>query len=135
DIAPSRFIPVAEESELMLKLGEWVLRRACRQLKAWQDANLPITTLAINVSERQLRQRGFTALFSEVLAETGCDPRRIELEVTETSLLHDLDEVRIVLAEQRALGVRVAIDDFGTGYSSLSHLKQFPVDVLKIDTS
>ena len=130
-IAPMEFIPVAEESGLILPLGEWVLRRACAEAAAW-DAPLRI---AVNLSPVQLHQTDLPTLVHEVLLETGLAPSRLELEVTETALFKDYQRALDNLRRLKALGVRIAMDDFGTGYSSLSTLQSFPFDKIKIDKS
>jgi diguanylate cyclase (GGDEF)-like protein len=135
DVPPARFIPLAEESGLIDAMGDWLLTRACREMRHWAAAGLDGMTIAINLSVRQFRDAGFPARIQKVFAETGVDPHRVEFEVTETSVLYDAESVSRVLQMQRELGVRVAIDDFGTGYSSLVHLKRLPIDTLKIDQS
>jgi diguanylate cyclase (GGDEF)-like protein len=131
-VGPSRFIPIAEESGLVESIGAWALATACRQNKAWQDAGLPPLRGAINLSARHFRH-GVEKTVGEVLAETGLDPRWLELEITESSLLEYSPESLEVLHRLKALGVHLAIDDFGTGYSSMSYLKRLPVATLKID--
>jgi EAL domain-containing protein (putative c-di-GMP-specific phosphodiesterase class I) len=133
-VAPNVFIPLAEESGLIHALGEWVVRTAARQCRAWRDAGLPLT-VSVNLSARQFYREDLAARIVAVVREAGCEPSWLELEVTETSLVHDLDAIRTVLHSLRAAGFAVAIDDFGTGYSSLTHLKHFPIDTLKIDIS
>ncbi|SEN56375.1 EAL domain-containing protein [Paenibacillus sp. OV219] len=133
-ISPTVFIPIAEESGLMIPIGEWVLRTACAQNKAWQDAGLPPVTIAVNLSARQFAPRyDLAAQVKAVLAETGLDPAYLELEITENMAMHDNNAA--VLQELRSDNVRVSIDDFGTHYSSLSYLKRLPVDKIKIDRS
>jgi EAL domain-containing protein (putative c-di-GMP-specific phosphodiesterase class I) len=134
-ITPSSFILVAEECGLIGPLSEWVLREACRQNKAWQDAGLPRLRVSVNVSARQFEQRDIVRLVTEVLKETGLAPHYLELELTESTIMRNAEEAVSVLGDLHALGVTLAIDDFGTGYSSLSYLKRFPVDRLKIDRS
>jgi diguanylate cyclase (GGDEF)-like protein/PAS domain S-box-containing protein len=135
-VGPLEFIPVAEETGLIIELGLWVLREACRQSVAW-DAIAPKRplTMAVNVSGRQVAEPGFVAEVAQVLAETGLDPTRLVLEFTEGVLIQDTEATMATLRELKTLGVRLAIDDFGTGYSSLSYVRQFPIDVLKIDRS
>ena len=132
---PDRFIPLAEESGLVLPLGRWVLAEACRQARAWHLARPDVAplTMAVNVSASQLADDAFVDEVAAVLAETGLDPSTLVLELTETILMLDTDRVVARLEGLRALGVRLAIDDFGTGYSSLSYLRHFPVDIIKID--
>ncbi|WP_429885475.1 EAL domain-containing protein [Geoalkalibacter halelectricus] len=134
-VPPDKFIPLAEESELILRLGEWALRTACRQAKAWQEAGLEGLRMAVNVSGRQFRQPGFAELVSGILAETGLAPQCLEIELTESCLVDNPREVQTILHRLRYLGIQVAVDDFGTGYSSLSYLKLFPLDRIKIDRS
>ncbi|GAB2904301.1 hypothetical protein GCM10027093_47300 [Paraburkholderia jirisanensis] len=134
-VPPSSFIPVAEESGLIGPLSEWVLREACRQNKQWQDEGLPPARVSVNLSARQFQQRNIANLVTQVLAETGLEPRYLELELTESTIMRNAEEAVTMLNELHALGIGLAIDDFGTGYSSLSYLKRFPVDRLKIDRS
>jgi diguanylate cyclase (GGDEF)-like protein len=134
-IPPLRFIPLAEETGLIIAIGEWVLRETCRQGREWMDAGLPQLMLAVNVSPHQFRHSDIGALVSVVLSETLYPAEWLELELTESGLMEHQDQVVELLNGLRALGVRLAIDDFGTGYSSLAYLKRFPLDVLKIDKS
>ncbi|MDD5580562.1 MAG: EAL domain-containing protein [Methylobacter sp.] len=134
-IPPNRFIPVAEQTGLIMAIGEWVLRETCRQGREWMDAGLPSLTLAVNVSPHQLRQGDISALVATVLRETAFPAERLELELTESGLMERETEAVELLNSLRAQGIRLAIDDFGTGYSSLAYLKLFPLDVLKIDKS
>jgi EAL domain-containing protein (putative c-di-GMP-specific phosphodiesterase class I) len=134
-VPPDKFIRIAENSGLILPIGEWVLRSACSQARKWQDEGLPAVTVAVNVSAVQFRQEGFCELVKRVLHETRLTPQYLELELTESLLLANADVVFSVLQELKAMGLTLAIDDFGTGYSSLSYLKQFPVSKLKIDRS
>ena len=134
DVPPKVFIPLAEESGLIHSLGEWVLRTAASQCAAWRKAGLEVN-VSVNLSGRQFYREDLAQRIAEIVREAECDPSWIELEVTESSLLHDLDAIRRVLQQLREQGFGVAIDDFGTGYSSLSHLKHLPIDTLKIDIS
>lgn len=129
-VEPIDFIPVAEESGLIVALGAWVLRTACRDALAW-----PLLTVAVNVSPVQFRNSDLTALVEQVLAETGLEPGRLELEITEGVLLHDTESTLATLNRLKKLGVRIAMDDFGTGYSSISYLRRFPFDKIKVDRS
>jgi diguanylate cyclase (GGDEF)-like protein len=134
-VLPGRFIAVTEETGLILPLGDWVLRTACRQMKQWQASGLTGLRLAVNLSARQLQQPGVVWQLQDVLEETGLDAATLELELTESSLMEGGDQAVDTLLALRALGVTLAIDDFGTGYSSLAYLKRFPVHTLKIDRS
>jgi len=129
-ISPNDFIPIAEHSGLILELGAWVLRRACLDGMAW-----PKLTVAVNVSPLQFRQSDFVDMVERILAETGFDPARLELEITESTLIGNVDNAESAMRRLKALGVRLALDDFGTGYSSLHYLRRFPFDKLKIDRS
>jgi len=134
-ISPVQFIPVAEECGLILPIGAWVLREACNQARAWADAGLPAVTMAVNVSAMEFRDEKFLEGVFAILSETGMDPRKLELELTESVLMKRAESTARILQSLRESGVRVAVDDFGTGYSSLSYLRKFPVDALKIDSS
>lgn len=134
-IMPARFIPVAEDSALIVPIGEWILQAACTQCKAWHDAGLPHIRIAVNLSALQIRQRGFAQTVTKALHHSGLAGHYLELEVTESLLMAQTDDVLRTLADIRHMGVRLAIDDFGTGYSSLNYLKRLPVDRLKIDGS
>jgi diguanylate cyclase (GGDEF)-like protein/PAS domain S-box-containing protein len=133
NVGPDRFIPIAEETGVIVALGAWVLETACRQV-AWWDATGPAgLSISINVSARQLQEAGFVDTVTRVLFETALAPHRLTLEVTETALLPDMDTARARLSELRDLGVRIALDDFGAGYSSLAYLQELPLDTVKID--
>jgi diguanylate cyclase (GGDEF)-like protein/PAS domain S-box-containing protein len=132
EVSPADFIPLAEETGLIVPIGHWVLEQACRAARGWSDAGRPDLSVCVNLSARQLREPGLVASVADVLERTGLPADRLVLELTESSLMQD-DEGR--LHEVRALGVRIAIDDFGTGYSSLSYLSRFPIEILKIDQS
>jgi diguanylate cyclase (GGDEF)-like protein/PAS domain S-box-containing protein len=137
-LSPAKFIPFAEETGLILPVGEWVLREACRQNRAWQNQGLPSVRVAVNISAVQFRYSGFPLTVQAALAETGLESRWLELEVTESAIMKDQEDVGRVtdsLEHLKSLGLELAIDDFGTGYSSLSYLKRFPIDKLKIDQS
>ncbi len=134
-IAPDRFIPVAEETGIIVEIGEWVLLNACREMKRWIDAGLPPLRIAVNVSARQLRRRDFCETVAGALAESGLPPELLELEITESSVMENPQEAIVILESLGRMGVTLAIDDFGTGYSSLAYLKLFPIDHLKIDRS
>ena len=130
---PSEFVPLAEDSGLIVALGEWVMRTGCLQNKAWQDAGLAPMRLSVNFSARQFQQATFIASVAEILQETNLDPRWLELELTESSIMKEPEQAIEKLHELKLMGIKVAIDDFGTGYSSLNYLKRFPIDTLKID--
>jgi diguanylate cyclase (GGDEF)-like protein/PAS domain S-box-containing protein len=134
-VYPAEFIDVAEETGHIIPIGEWVLRVACEQNKAWQDAGLQPITVAVNLAARQFQQTNLVDTISRTLQETGLDPSQLELEITESTTIRDPDFAATVLRQLREMGVRVSIDDFGTGYSSLNYLKRFRIDRLKIDRS
>jgi EAL domain-containing protein (putative c-di-GMP-specific phosphodiesterase class I) len=128
---PCTFIPVAEETGLIFQIGEWVLRTACREAATWPQPFM----VAVNVSSRQIHSETFANMLNDVLFETGLAPGQLELEITETAMIRDLNRTLSTLRLIKALGVRIAMDDFGTGYSSLSNLLAFPFDKIKIDGS
>ena len=134
-VAPADFIPLLEETGLIVPVGEWVLREACAQAKSWRKAGLPPLRMAVNLSARQLRHERFADTVAEALADTGMDPDGLELEITESAVMQQVDVSLETLRRIHALGVRLSMDDFGTGYSSLSHLKLLPIDTVKIDRS
>ena len=134
-VPPAQFIPVAEECGLILSIGAWVLREACRQAQSWIDAGIPPTKVAVNVSAMEFRDDDFLHNLFSVLEETGLDSHWLELEVTESVLMKKAESAAFILRQVQARGIQVALDDFGTGYSSLSYLRKFPVDSLKIDQS
>jgi diguanylate cyclase (GGDEF)-like protein/PAS domain S-box-containing protein len=134
-VSPADFIPVAEEAGLIIPLGEWVLAEAMRQNREWQQAGLPFFPVAVNLSPRQFRHRGLVESVRSALRNSGQPAHLLEIEITESALMHDVWEATDKLKELESMGVRIAIDDFGTGYSSLSHLRRFPVHKLKIDQS
>ncbi len=135
-VSPADFIPLAEDTGLILPLGNWVLETACTQLALWgQDAHMQHLTLAVNVSARQFRQPDFVAYVLDLISYTGVDPKRLKLELTESLLVNDIEETTVRMTALKASGVGFSLDDFGTGYSSLSYLKRLPLDQLKIDQS
>ncbi|MBX3209024.1 MAG: EAL domain-containing protein [Labilithrix sp.] len=134
-VSPAEFVPIAEDTGLIVPLGEWVLRTACRQAKEWEATAPTPLRVAVNVSARQFREPGFCALVADVLRETGLAPNLLELEITEGMVMQDTATSGEVLLALKQLGVRIALDDFGTGYSSLSYLTKLPIDALKIDRS
>ncbi|WP_248749902.1 GGDEF and EAL domain-containing protein [Pseudomonas sp. MWU15-20650] len=134
-VSPIDFIPVAEDSGLIVRLTQWVLRQACEQAQAWRGMNLPPLGISVNISAIDFRQRDFVDNLAIILEQTGLPPTQLELEITESVLMQNVDETVEILQRIKAMGVRLALDDFGTGYSSLSYLRRFPIDVLKIDQS
>ena len=134
-ISPARFIPVAEETGIIVEIGEWVLATACREMKRWIDAGLKPLRIAVNVSARQLRRRDFCETVANALTLSGLPAELLELEITESSVMENPQEAILILERLGRMGVTLAIDDFGTGYSSLAYLKLFPIDHLKIDRS
>jgi diguanylate cyclase (GGDEF)-like protein/PAS domain S-box-containing protein len=134
-VSPANFIPVAEDCGLILPIGHWVLREACKQARAWLDAGLPLGSVAVNISSMEFREDHFLENVFTTLSETGLDPRFLELELTESVLMKRVESAASVLKALRTRGVQIAVDDFGTGYSSLSYLRKFPIDALKIDQS
>ncbi len=134
-VPPAQFIPIAEESGLIRPIGLWVLREACLQARAWEEAGLPTVSIAVNVSAVELRDENFLEPFLEVLADTHMVPGDLEVELTESVLMTHPESAARILQALREQGVQVAADDFGTGYSSLSYLRKFPIDALKIDQS
>jgi diguanylate cyclase (GGDEF)-like protein/PAS domain S-box-containing protein len=134
-VSPAQFIPVAEDCGFILPIGNWVLREACRQARAWVDAGLAVGTVAVNISAMEFRDENFLEGVFSALKDTGLDPSSLELELTESVLMNRAESTESILKALRAIGVKVAVDDFGTGYSSLSYLRKFPIDALKIDQS
>ena len=134
-VHPIEFIPLAEETGLILPLGEWVLAQACRQQVLWKDRHPADLSIAINMSSRQFRQDDLAERVAKIIQETGADPRRLTLELTESMVMQDVSSTLIALRSLKSLGLSISLDDFGTGYSSLSYLRRFPIDELKIDKS
>ncbi|RTL48887.1 MAG: bifunctional diguanylate cyclase/phosphodiesterase [Rhodocyclaceae bacterium] len=134
-VSPAEFIPIAEETGMIVEIGEWVLREACRQTVAWWRNGLGNPVVAVNISARQFQDPDFFAMIQRALTDTGARPEMMELEITESAIMHDPEGVVLELERLRALGFALAIDDFGTGYSSLAYLKRFPLDKLKVDQS
>ena len=134
-VSPASFIPLAEEIGLIMPIGEWVLRTACHQARRWLDEGIPFGQIAVNISPQQFRQRHFPQRVEAILAETGLPPDRLELEITESTVMETAEAAIAMLLRLKDLGVTLSIDDFGTGYSSLAYLKRFPIDRLKIDRS
>ncbi|MBF0472600.1 MAG: bifunctional diguanylate cyclase/phosphodiesterase [Nitrospirae bacterium] len=134
-VVPNDFIPFAEETGLIIPIGDWVIQSACRQNKIWRDAGLPSVRIAVNISARQFRHGGFLNTLTDVLKETRLKPDSIDIEITESMLIEDIQKTVLMLAELKEMGFKISMDDFGTGYSSLNYLKKFPIDTLKIDKS
>jgi EAL domain-containing protein (putative c-di-GMP-specific phosphodiesterase class I) len=134
-VPPDKFIQIAENSGLIVPIGEWVLRTACSEARKWQDEGFSAVTVAVNVSAVQFRQENFGEVIRKVLRETGLPPQRLELELTESLLLTNADLMLSVIQELKSIGVTLAIDDFGTGYSSFNYLRQFQISKLKVDRS
>jgi EAL domain-containing protein (putative c-di-GMP-specific phosphodiesterase class I) len=134
-ISPDAFIPVAEESGLIIALGDWVIQEACKQLNTWADRGLGHLTIAVNVSVQQFAREDFVESVLRALWQFGVKPQKLELEITESLLMRNVNDTTSCMRRFRAAGVALSIDDFGTGYSSLGYLRQFPVDALKIDRS
>jgi diguanylate cyclase (GGDEF)-like protein len=133
DLSPGEFIPIAEESGLIVEIGAWVLREACRQTREWNVSGFPTAHISVNVSVMQLAHAGFEQYVLDILQETGLEPARLELELTETALVKDTGNSAAVLNRLRSKGIQIALDDFGTGYSPMQYLHQLPVDIVKID--
>ena len=134
-VSPAKFIPIAEENGLIVPIGEWVLRHGCTQNQIWQTAGLSPLRMAVNLSARQFEQQNLVELVTEVLEETGLEANYLELEVTESLVMDDVQQSIMILKQLHDRGIALALDDFGTGYSSLNYLKRFPIDTLKIDQS
>jgi EAL domain-containing protein (putative c-di-GMP-specific phosphodiesterase class I) len=134
-VCPEQFVSIAEECGLIVPIGRWVLREACRQTQAWLDSGLPAVPMAVNISAVEFRHRDFLDGVALILKETCLAPRYLELELTESILMRDAEASASLLKALKTMGVQLALDDFGTGYSSLSYLKRFPIDTLKIDQS
>ncbi|MGJ0483294.1 MAG: sensor domain-containing protein [Methylomicrobium sp.] len=134
-VPPNVFIPVAEESGLIVEIGKWILRTACAQIKSWQEEGIFLPQVAVNISARQFTDPDFLQIVEEALRESGLAPEHLELEITESMLVGNVKRIELQLKRLKKMGIHIALDDFGTGYSSLSYLKNFPVDVLKIDQS
>ena len=134
-VSPGEFIPIAEASGLIIPLGEFVLRTACMQTKIWEDSGLASLRIAVNISAHQFQKPNLVQTVAQILAETGLDPKHLELELTESAVMKNPESAIATLRELKSMGLQISIDDFGTGYSSLSYLKRFPLDILKIDQS
>jgi EAL domain-containing protein (putative c-di-GMP-specific phosphodiesterase class I) len=132
-ISPAKFIPHAEEAGLILQIGEFVIREACRACKSWQDQGYLPVGVAVNLSPKQFRHQDIVKLVSDVITETTLDPTYLELEITESAVMDNVDAAAKKLNDIKNMGIKVSVDDFGTGYTSISYLKQFPVSILKID--
>jgi len=134
-VSPAEFVPIAEECGLILPIGRWVLLEACRQARAWSDSGLKVVPVAVNVSAAEFGAKDFLSGVRAVLIATGVEPQNLELELTESVLMHDPESTVVTLAALKAMGVQLAIDDFGTGYSSFTYLRRFPSDALKLHQS
>lgn len=134
-IPPDQFIPIAEDTGLIIEIGQWILETACLQLKEWLDDGLPLQQVSVNISARQFMDDGFMKTVEDALDNAGLPPHNLEIEITESMLIGDINRIELQLKRLKKMGIKVALDDFGTGYSSLSYLKRFPIDVLKIDQS
>ena len=134
-VSPAKFIPIAENNGLIVSIGEWVLRTACAQNRAWQLAGIKPIRMSVNLSARQFEEPNLVEVVTQVLQETGLSSAYLELEVTESFLMSDIEHSLKTLKQLRELGIWLALDDFGTGYSSLNYLKRFPINMLKIDRS
>ena len=132
-IPPLKFIGIAEETGLIIPIGNWVIKAVCLQIKAWQGQSYAVPRIAINLSAKQFQDKNLVNNITEILNQTGVDSRFFSLEITETMLVNNIEKVVQTLTRLNALGLKIAIDDFGTGYSSLSYLKRFPINTLKID--
>jgi EAL domain-containing protein (putative c-di-GMP-specific phosphodiesterase class I) len=135
EVSPARFIPIAEETGLIIPIGEWVLRAACCRIKAWRRPGSPLKRIAVNLSARQFRDTDLAKFLAGLLKEFDIDPACLELELTESMLIEDIESAIQTMKELKVLGVHMALDDFGTGHSSLSYLRRFPIETLKIDQS
>ncbi len=134
-VSPADFIPLAEETGLIIPIGEWVLETACRQNRKWQDAGFPPLVVAVNLSPRQFWYPGIIRTITRTLQDSGLEPRYLELEITEGMVMRDVENAMAMLNELKGLGIQLAMDDFGTGYSNLSYLQRFPFDKIKMDIS
>ncbi len=134
-VSPTKFIPIAEENGLIISIGEWVLRTACAQTRSWQLAGLPLIRMAVNISSRQFKEQNIADIAAQVLRETDLEANYLELEITESLIIENIQQAINTMNQLHSLGITLALDDFGTGYSSLSYLKRLPIDVLKIDQS
>ncbi len=134
-VSPAQFIPLAEETGLIVQIGEWVLKTACEQSRQWRDQGIPGVRVAVNLSARQFAQKSLLQDVARIIAESGLTPESLELEITESMVMQNAEHARETLEKLKAMGVSLSIDDFGTGYSSLAYLKRFPIDCIKVDRS
>jgi EAL domain-containing protein (putative c-di-GMP-specific phosphodiesterase class I) len=134
-VSPAQFIPLAEESGLIGRIGDWVLRTACEQARKWSEAGLPALRIAVNLSARQFAQKNLVADIARIMEETGIPADSLELEITESLMMQNPEQVAQILHKLRTMGIHLSIDDFGTGYSSLGYLKRFPINCVKVDRS
>jgi EAL domain-containing protein (putative c-di-GMP-specific phosphodiesterase class I) len=135
EVPPGKFIPVAEETGLIVPIGEWVLYTACQRAQRWRQAGLVPVDMAVNLSSHQFRRGGLAEMVGRVMDETGLDARALELELTEGVIMENVEETVRILTQLKEMGIKLSVDDFGTGYSSMAYLKRFPLDILKIDRS
>ncbi len=134
-VSPGKFIPVLEDTGMIIEVGEWILRTAIRQVKEWQDKGYPVVPVSVNLSPIQFRQKDLSLMIERIIRESGFYPSLLTLEITESAFMQDIEFTRTILDNLKNIGVSISIDDFGTGYSSLAYLKRFPIDNLKIDIS
>ena len=134
-IFPAQFIPIAEERGLIVPIGTWVLREACRQNRAWQEAGMPAISVAVNLSALQFHQKDLAQVVARVLEDSGLAAEYLDLELTESAVMRDAEDSIATMHVLKGIGLKLSLDDFGTGYSSLNQLKRFPLDKLKIDQS
>ncbi|MEG1055586.1 MAG: EAL domain-containing protein, partial [Janthinobacterium sp.] len=132
-VAPAEFVPVLEDTGLIVRVGAWVIQAACRQIAEWRDSEVGPVHVAVNVSSRQFAEGDLEGEVTHALARHAVAPELLELELTESMVMHDVEQATAIMAKLKGLGVQLSIDDFGTGYSSLAYLRHFPIDVLKID--
>jgi EAL domain-containing protein (putative c-di-GMP-specific phosphodiesterase class I) len=134
-VAPMQFIPIAEETGLIVPMGNWVLRMVCLQNVVWRNQGIPDLSVAVNLTSRQFSDENLLRDIAGILRETGMPPQLLELEISESLLIHDIEKTTRIMAGLKAMGIKIAVDDFGSGYSSLARLRQFPLDAIKIDRS
>ena len=133
-VSPGQFIPIAEDSGLIIEIGDWVIEQACKQLKEWKLCGISNIRIAVNISPKQFREAKLSSKIFQYLSEYDVNPKMLELEITESSMT-DAEDTMIILKQLKSMGLIISIDDFGTGYSSLSYIKRYPIDIIKIDQS